>query len=721
MNFIEDLLSSPVQNRESMIIEKVKQKISPTESIDKREFFFLFRTLLIPYFYMLIEELNIMQENGELTYLIIGSSAWFANFMTQMGKSQYDVADHEKVLKMLKSHIKNDEMTASILAQNWDISIYVDRENEDNVRSKLKSVLSNISKTMRKDRISTELKSSTGTEDLDLFPGTWMSLCVFDKIFEKYMLFRDDEKCGINYFTFFWLMIHPVNNLSNVYKKFVEPLMIRLPASVYTKSMEIEELVKESRRRPTSTRPDLDPEESLRRSTRVKKHRTMYFGGFKDVTEANYLNIYGLIMFSAFMDSKHIDRSLEKGLNIDDFRIRWVTETGVHRGEIYMKLIEIWKNAFSRDKNDPLFESEYQYGNILEALQNNAMKSFMEYDNSSKYDRIDNRMIEFYRGTMNTICIDLNLKMSRYRHPDIEKIQAFILGGDAFTRYIDKSGTSDIDIKILVTPKVSTSNEWMDDDVHKDVQDIIMSVLSKYIIFLNYTLKFAAVDTKFRLRDRAELDEKFKGTKYHLFSIDVRTIHNLVLTAPSGQNYDLNGFKHDLAILDVAINYDNERYYADSNPVMMIVVPTPKFQCTYLDIVPDSNFHKYMELPMASPEFLMKEMVKRYNIPGKLMTRFLQGMPKIQKDLVRYSTLKSISHGTQYNAINNVVDVFILSTLVQDTKETEAIRYYGNLYKDYHVLKKEQKIERMREEKETSTSGKNFNLPYSLIVFLLIV
>lgn len=702
MSLIDKLIKiKEYDKRQKLINEFIKPKITSDFSIKKRNFFFQNRKQIIPYYYKLITKLNELEKDGELVYLIRGSSAWFNNIMNNIAKGKtYNIDSFDDMYHDFKTSIGNVNMVASLLAQNWDFSIFINKQKLKDVFKIINEYVGDIKKQMNKDNINAQkISYNKDLDHLENFKGYYIALCLDNREYSKYQHFSDYVCNDISPYSFFafWITLHPVENLNHIYDNFVKPITVKLPASIincYEPNITIQ-----TEKFPN---PKLQKETIKKRANRteeVSKYKKPRFNYCEMLdSTANFLNFKGLLMFTIFMDSKYLDRTSEKGINIDKYRIKWLENDNIKRGIIYKELFEIWSNTF-KDPLDCIFEDKWQLFNINDTFRNSILKNIMNIDNSSSFDLIDTRLIEFYRGVINTIVIDLHRNITTYKDEYIERIDVMIVGGDAFTRYIDKSKTSDIDVKVTVIPKKATEKTWMPDNIYEEIQQLVISILSKYIVYLNYTIKFSDIYTQFRLREWSDS----KGGNFHLFSIDCRTIHNVKQLG--NKTFNLENYNHDLALLDVSIDFDNKRYYANDKTIeFMDVIPIKRFQCNYIDYnVEIMN----LKLPVASPEFLIKEMNKRYKDPYLLEKRFYVG--KIDKDIERYKTLKTNPRNFKEN---NVFDLFMASTLIREDKNLDSpksnfsIYYYGYLYSGLYNYR--------RNQKKTKLFKKKFKFPFSL-------
>lgn len=648
MSFIEQLINLKNEDDINRNVIKFINKPGKTQNaIRKREHFFLFRELLIPYYYEFIHILNKMENANLLSYFIRGSSAWFNNAVRTKSRNYKNIAS------LLNKEV-GDVIYPAMLAQNWDFSIFVEKDNLLKVTNILSKFVSDLVKTIRKDMINAKQVSEKKMDNkIEQFKGYYIALCIEHESFREFADFADFACRSQSHHSFFafWATLHPVNNLETFKKDFIIPLSIKLPASVIAG-------------------PDHE--------------------------KARFLNEKGLLMYSIFMYSEGLNRTLDKGINIDKLRMLWFTKNWQDLAKIYLELYDIWQKV---DKDEPFFENKWQYDNIKDSLQQNILKSiFIEDEGVDNLDLLDKRLIEFYRGIMNIIVIDLNRSIQKYKSPIIERIDVMIVGGDAFTRYISSSKTADIDVKVLVIPKKETKERWFPNKEYFNIQDIISEVLSKYIVYLNYIKKFSPIYNQFRLREWDDVYPGRRADKFHLFSIDCRTIHKTRVNL-GGNIYDLKNFKHDLAILDVAITYDYDRSYADIETInYMDVFPTSYMQCQYIKY--PVNILDY-KIPVSSAKYLMKELATRFDNDGQIFQRFESG--KIMKDISRYRDLKA---GNNLIVKNNIVDLYLISTILDENSDNKLLFDYAAQYNYlYNIIKFGKKSEYAKKQESFNISA----------------
>ena len=82
-------------------------------------------------------------------------------------------------------------------------------------------------------------------------------------------------------------------------------------------------------------------------------------------------------------------------------------------------------------------------------------------------------------------------------------------------------------------------------------------------------------------------------------------------------------------------------------------------------------------LPVANVDFLINEMTNRYENTDSVEARFFNG--KIEKDIVRYTTLKKFSDNVLLNTTPNVMDPFLWWSM-KLTRISEGLKYFGCIY-----------------------------------------
>ena len=80
-DFIDTLMIQDNTEIEKSIIDYIKLDKTSSNAIEKRDFIFNYRIVLLPYYYEIIKGLNDMKK---LRYVIIGSTSWFMYLATTM-------------------------------------------------------------------------------------------------------------------------------------------------------------------------------------------------------------------------------------------------------------------------------------------------------------------------------------------------------------------------------------------------------------------------------------------------------------------------------------------------------------------------------------------------------------------------------------------------------------------------------------------------------------
>lgn len=666
----------------------------------KRNFFFKFlRENLLPYYYDIIKYLNSLEKTGlqlidkktkkiqkiKIRYVIRGSSSWYMDMMKDYINTPLSTQEILDTIMTICN--KNPHLAASFTPQNWDISIFCNESDLPDVLHHVKNHFRSIATQIQQEQ---KIQTSVIAEEkyldrLDIFSGVFVAICLSNNNFKQYKMFAEPDCNKLSDSSLFmvYATLHPVDNLANFNKKLFKHIVIKYKkASIYNSN--------------------------------------------KYTEPANFLNLHGRLLYVTTMDVDNVNRIQTKGIDIDTMRKQYIIdkEGVMNIALIFNQLICYWTDTFSpqlnpkmypeqKDKNnivktykyDSLFEDEFQYSTILSGLQNKVLSySFSDKNNTSDLDKIDQVVITYFRPIINSIIIQLSEELAVYekKYKEIQEIAVFIVGGDAFTRYIKSASTSDIDIKIIVTPVVKTQEKWFSLHIWKEIRKKIINTVSKYIVYLNYILKFTHNTTSqnlsplFRLRSH----DGIQSSKFYLFSIDVRTKHNVNVKCKE-QFLTYKQYVHDLAILDISVSFDGMKHYKSNKITYMNTSPSTNLLDNYIHLPLTKFYNK--KLPVASVDFLIEEIEHRYSDPVDLSNRFSAGLQKIQKDIIRYTDLSSIKRTKQQIDIittNNIIDLYILFTLTGKTinpatKQPTPLLKLSNLASIYTSLFLHQIISRM--------------------------
>lgn len=650
MGFLDTILVLSPKERDYQVKKYIGQG---NNGIEKREFFFRKRCAYISYY---VEFINALNSNG-IKYYIKGSSAWFANareFLFSGYPGDINKADCDSMMNFLhKNYKENIPLIASFLPQNWDICIFSDQPGI--AREEIYGYLQDLARRMEKDpniipqkrktrskktdeSSILSIKTNTNNDGADTFNGGWISICSEEykhghkfKDFDDKIVCTEPAETGRIGFLIFWVAIYhiPVHHVHNFSHNFLNKLTVNLPSTL------------------------TDKEQKL---------------------NAVFLNPLGLLLNTLYMKAGGVDRKIDKKLDIDNLRMG---SMGINKYEAYKQIHNIWINTFSEwtEKDIDILFGPIPYNSIENEIKKNILNNYITPEGISYLETIENSLVTEYRPTINNILIHMNYKLSQTKFEGVESVKLFIVGGDAFARYITTDKISDIDVKLIITPhkKQGGKRPVIPSYIREEIVRFVTETISEYIVYLNYTGKFFDKPL-FRLRNYDATKQDFP---YNLISMDCRGNHDF-------PQADVYGFFLDYAILDISIMYNNNKKstedYVWEIPCRgelrlpgYLVSDAPKSEqvVKVLHDLSDSS-----KLPIASVPFLVKEMVDRYENPDSVEGRFFAG--KIEKDIQRYLSLKT--QNVKLNDTYNIMDPFLFWTMNLVDRINLGLSYFGCIY-----------------------------------------
>lgn len=601
--FIDKLSNLPVEEYPKILNKTLKTSDVDLKRRTKNEF--INYDSIKQSFNQLKNELNTDQSNDNLVYLVKGSSAWYANFLEE--SKNEDIQDMRQELSG----------NIAFLPQNWDIEIYCPEDKIDYVipnyylilqeyKDKYRGDTGKSKRITRKSAIEKRLElnlpeietcisaskniilGADGKMTLDEkvgmenFKAYSLSFCVklkqqeFDKFssedskniesaWEKY---SDDGTCtcdgGSNFHFIFYITFHEIpNNLWDHFK------------------------------------------------TNYYRHITT------TINTVNYLNLYGLLYYANILRaSVSTGFRTEKGMDIDNFRIEKLydvltktKETQLRKQKIIKEQYELYNfvNIFFNNNidiwNQYLLPSKYWLKNLNQTITKKMLESHSTQTvPNGIVQRLDDIIIDFYRPIINSIIIELNIKLNS-DNEDFKlnfpkwTVKIMIAGGDAFERYIPTGKIADIDLKVIIKyNEKSRPNAKSKTDILNYVRTKIFAILSKHVCLLNkmvdachnddivfqnavaqssefysigcrenkavfkicpiYNEKGEEIKSTFRLRNNYV--KKSNGEfSFNLISIDYRKKFNV---SYNQQNFS---YSYDLAILDVPFKFYEEFDYVN--------------------------------------------------------------------------------------------------------------------------------------------------------------
>jgi hypothetical protein len=732
--------------------------------INKRFTFFLRREKYTMYYLLYIYKLNTMKDR--LTYYVHGGSAWLR---ATVGDRQFIVKDTKDIVKFIENTImpmvdNNISKCVSLLPQNWDISIFCEQNDYDEIFLELQQYLSiigdilNINKNnigKRGGNIGVDIKKNASNFKYDTeskkftqyyvdeypdkgycativhrkdmtrdFIGNPLILCRYKtpsrEIFgsesyrsydcdgcDKKLSGKDDKNPG---FMIIWSAMHVVPDIdlfNNEYIKKVtsiQPAVVLMPKNVeeITGDMIIDMISKSGGKRKGKKKKKEERKAKNTLKEEIKQSIIQLDVPFSTL-KCPILNIAGLMMNTTMMKAQNVNRTPDKKIDIDTFRLGLVT-SGKSMQEIlngYKNLRSIWNDTFltwSRSDIKQFFLNEYENKNMKKTINQQIVENTMMEDGETTVAiALETDTMTKHRAIINTIVIDLNMFFKTYKKDDIMKVDVFIVGGDSWGRYID-ARTSDIDIKVVITPfdykkgerdpntfeykkgiKHPKTGEYIiPKTMSVGVQYEIGRILSKYIVYLNYIVK--DLDESYRMR---EADRTQTETPFYLMSIDYKGAFPLA-------KYNLsNEYAYDLPILDVSTVFNNENIrYTEMYNEMPLNLSDMQSNANFPGYIDFEVYSKYnltqMRLPVGNMHFLEHDLRDIYKTQAAYELRFFRG--KLEKDVKRYINIKSRDVDNQ-DITNNIIDPIISISMLENVYPYSVnLDPYPCMYHEYYNI-----------------------------------
>lgn len=366
----------------------------------------------------------------------------------------------------------------------------------------------------------------------------------------------------------------------------------------------------------------------------------------------NYLNGYGLIMFSMLIDQSRVK---EKGLDVDLYRdnlIKCYLKSHKTHAVFIDKIIQIYRGSFP--VNIPFYQE-----NLSKLYIDNILRHHKELTNSPTdlKEKITLVVIEALRPMINT-CI-LLIQQVLNAKPHKSKYDAYIVmvGGDAMRRYEPSiTITNDIDTKIyydgtnskqfleLILSCTILCTKLLEYTTVYDVQKSCSYKPSAKNIRYNSNTNAASLNKSYTVSWRSiktsngeDLDENALNSKgNNLFR--PRFIEE-------SDSFPVNLFSIDMCV-PIEVNIENQTYTSKLTiPVLDIVVQkrtqtqTEASDITFMKLNPTLHASS-TKFPNASLSFLINDLEKTYSIEDTACARFVN--LKNEKDKRRLETLRQI-------------------------------------------------------------------------------
>ena len=388
-------------------------------------------------------------------------------------------------------------------------------------------------------------------------------------------------------------------------------------------------------------------------------------------TDDNYisLNHRGLLFMSSLLSDSNRSHKI---LNVDNVRHKLFTKQQDHKflSQQYAYLHKLFNNMYESWTNNDrgIFFGKYDVTNINHSLTKHILLNTLT-DGRNQLEKTEFLIMDTLRSVINTIVVDIQLVISNIPNGGNE-CGVFIAGGDAFERYVFTGKTSDIDLKITIPLKYEKTN--LIDTIRK----ALINTLSKHIVFLN-------VDYDCRLRYFNGLMPRKKGhtnltSPFDLYSIDLKTHIN-----DGGYTY-----KYEYAIFDAAIGYYDVNMETDIIKNTVTFSQKPEFNITTTP--EEQGKFEYIRLHIASPTFLLRDLESTYNTPSKYLVRIYNN--KVNKDIVRYNSLKQTRTNRTFDGYNTVSLQYIARLYTDINKYTARIDNYKREFYERLKINKHDKI-----------------------------
>lgn len=567
-------------------------------------------------FQQLTANLNEDSQNNNLSYLVKGSSSWYANFF---------LADDRNV-NIQESIGQN----IGFLPQNWDIEVYCPESKISTIICKYYNQLLQFHNNL----------NITNSEDYE----TCLS-------FSKNIIMNDNQK----------VKIENKCALTKATRRTEEKVQEKKPCSSIKLEkpigfenfkayqlrlcVRIKDNPNEEAWESFNDKDECESTENFHFIYYITFHQIpdILFQDFKTnflsnisrtINNVTYLNYYGHLFYATLIKANS-GREFRKGkgMDLDNYRLNkllyaitginneseWSDQQKRQRSEIiinsYYNLYKLITLYFA---NEDLWETylipnEFWFVNLKQELVKRMLQNYFTSSiPNGIVQKLDDLTIEYYRPILNTIVKELydNIN-SDIPSPLVKKFPKYIFkvmiaGGDAFERYVPTNKIADIDLKVIIQHKEGKTTKKEDKMVIINyIRQVIFAILSKHIVILNKMTEECDNDnsmfinavkqeqeqfydstcqtlsnkvfklcpkvdsaTNFRLRNLPVV--KANVFNFNLVSIDMRKNFNVYY---NNDETPMN-YKYDLAILDVPFKFytDFEEKDIDLQPIVESLV-----------------------------------------------------------------------------------------------------------------------------------------------------
>ncbi len=567
-------------------------------------------------FQQLTANLNEDSQNNNLSYLVKGSSSWYANFF---------LADDRNVT--IQESIGQN---IGFLPQNWDIEVYCPESKISTMICKYYNQLLQFHNNL----------NDTNSEDYET--------CVS---FSKNIIMNDDQKVKIENKCALTKATRRTEEKVQL-KRQCSSIKLEKPigfenfkAYQLRLCVRIKDNPNEEAWESFNDKDECESTENFHFIYYITFHQIpdILFQDFKTnflskitrtINNITYLNYYGHLFYATLIKANS-GREFRKGkgMDLDNYRLDKLLYaiTGINnenelsdqqkrqRSEIiinsYYNLYKLITLYFANEElwETHLIPNEFWFVNLKQELVKRMLQNYFTPSiPNGIVQKLDDLTIEYYRPILNTIVKELydNIN-SDIPSPLVKKFpkhifKVMIAGGDAFERYVPTNKIADIDLKIIIQHKEGKTTKKEDKMVIINyVRQVIFAILSKHIVILNKMTEECDNDnsmfinavkqeqeqfydstcqtlsnkvfklcpkvdsaTNFRLRNLPVV--KANVFNFNLVSIDMRKSFNVYY---NDDKTPMN-YKYDLAILDVPFKFytDFEGKDIDLQPIVESIV-----------------------------------------------------------------------------------------------------------------------------------------------------
>ena len=406
----------------------------------------------------------------------------------------------------------------------------------------------------------------------------------------------------------------------------------------------------------------------------------------------HYLNIYGLFIFLKIAKIKYfIPRDKYNVFKIREYIYNKLVLINEYKTTALFNILNLYKNTFLEYKipKDYLYDELYK----LALTSNPKIEAYI--------NNIEATINECFRPYVNKVIYNINEEIkslvfenafsSSKKGSDYSGI--YVVGGDAIRRYkYDASVTKDIDSKIYIPDELDINNNINNFNIiNRCIYDNLFKLLSFLICSSNI---FSSIPPE-------NLSKIFEKTSTHNYdckvSFELKSSDEDILNFKYRQLPN-NLYPVDLYSLDYRCVIIFEYIYSNGKTE----VYRHNYDIAFIDISleksQDNNYEKYAvisnNLPIASLDFIIKDLIKTYNDDKLSLLRFING--KITKDYDRFKSLTELSKKSSkiftinkptkeitYNKPSIISNNIILDNILpyNITPEISAkFNYYYNLF-----------------------------------------